>query len=93
MGYFHCECFHSLYSSTSVILPAGMVARQLLSTFMANSATAAGVRTSSHAGEERRRLQPTSQKTKQEEIRLLCKKEWHPTFSAAGHGALEGARD
>lgn len=56
------------------ILPAGMVARQLLSTFMANSATAAGVKTSSHAGEERRRLQPTSQKTKQEEISLLCKR-------------------
>lgn len=35
-------------------LPAGMVARQLLRTFMADSATAAGVRTSSHAGEKTR---------------------------------------
>lgn len=34
------------------LIPAGMVARQLLRTFMADSATAAGVRTSSHAGDK-----------------------------------------
>lgn len=36
------------------VLPAGMLARQPPSTFTANSATAAGVATSSHAKEKAR---------------------------------------
>lgn len=57
-----------------------MVARQLLSTFMADSATAAGVRTSSHAREERRTLKHWSQQTKRnkkcKEMHLFSKKKY-----------------
>lgn len=37
------------------VLPAGMLARQLLRTFKADSDTAAGVSTSSHAGEKKKK--------------------------------------
>lgn len=82
-------------------LPAGIVARQLLSTFTAESATATGVRTSSHAGEEARiNTDHTRQKGKKNQMHLKGikkrkkgRKKRKPTFSAAGHGALEGAWD
>lgn len=55
------------FSLICALLPAGMVARQPLSTFMADSATAAGVRTSSHAGEKNNKVKHWSQKDKRDE--------------------------
>lgn len=53
------------------LIPAGMVARQLLRTFMADSATAAGVRTSSHAGDKTKiqKLKTLITKDKKKELK------------------------
>lgn len=79
------------------LLPAGMVARQLLRTFMADSATAAGVRTSSHAGDRKKEWIMNDAKRqgvkKCTETSLQDKKVMCLTFSAAGHGALKGTGD
>lgn len=75
-------------------LPAGMVARQPLSTFTADSATAVGVRASSHAGEEtRNKVNTLFTKDKDVKNEMKSSRRGALTFSAAGHGALEGAGD
>lgn len=73
-------------------LPAGIVARQLLSTLTAESVTAEGVRASSHAGQKNKNYVKT-QITRDKGGNKIWNRYWYRTFSAAGHGALEGARD
>lgn len=81
-----CVCFSLICNH----LPAGIVARQPLSTFMAVSATATGVRTSSHAAEKSHHETPTTKKKLEDDVHSEGLK---PTFGAACHGALEGAGD
>lgn len=74
-----------------------MVARQFLRTFMAASATAVGVRTSSHAGDGRKKRDKNviskNNKKCEPDRKGFNGGEETPTFTAAGHGALERARD
>lgn len=75
-----------------------MLARQPLSTFTADSATAVGVATSSHAIEKSRRGGENAKQRvvgggNSRETGHSRDNKGFPTFSAAGQGALEGARD
>lgn len=89
-----------LYSSVCcALLPAGMVARQLLRTFKADSETDAGVGMSSHAGEKtvlKKKMLLTWMRIfifYKKQSKRQQRKALPPTFSAAGRCALEGVRE
>ena len=68
----------------------------MLRTLMTASATAAGLKTSSHAGRKTSRIIITFQRKKKKKRRKKMVSrpiKSSPTFSAAGHSAFEGTRD